>query len=61
MMSIFIHVSWCAWHQKVPYKPIFFAVLLKNKIQLSKCKGLLGFIKQFMNWVAFHLATRRVL
>ena len=26
--------------------------LLKNKIQLSKCKDLIGFIQQFMNRAA---------
>ena len=35
--------------------------LVKNQIQPSKFEDLIGFIKQFINWAASHLATRRVL
>lgn len=28
---------------------------------MSKCEHLIVFIKQFMNWAAFHSASRRVL
>lgn len=40
---------------------ICFANTVKNRIQPNKFEDLLGFIKQFMNQAAFHLATRRVL
>ena len=35
--------------------------VLKNKIQLNKFEDLIGFIKQFMNQVAFHLASWQTL
>ena len=35
--------------------------MLKNKIQLNKFEDLMGFSKQFMNWAALHLASRKEL
>lgn len=35
--------------------------LLRNKTQLTKCEGLTGFIKRFMNWTVSHLASRGAL
>lgn len=35
--------------------------IIENKIQLSKCGDLTGFIRLYMNWAAFHLAAERAL
>lgn len=34
--------------------------MLKNKIQLSKCKDFIGFVQQFVIWEASSLADRKI-
>lgn len=47
--------EWSLWQTEFPNP----GIMLKSKIPLSKFAGLIGFIKQFMNRAASHLATRR--
>lgn len=46
----------------MPYMVYYIThILLKGKIQPSKFEDIIGFIKQFLNQIGFHLAPRKSL